>query len=268
LFALLARSASCLFSFLSEQIVDIRVPTHPRDYMSVEYVLTSQRGVKAVRTAQKTPLRQPESKFREHLAGQFYQSRPVLSVNSHIDWQSKWFSAPGWIYSQCKYYQIQAPGMNCICSCRTNRVPPPACTIDFSAAAMKQAVVQVGRYYTGWVKYFDQQDSQKSPQLAHRPSGVWKEAMIRIVGLVSSWVCEWQNAGDGMFCGAENPSGYKIEKSFCRWNRKYREKVLNYRIPCRSNNCGIHTSLPFQCFPTFSSEGWYVCVDKSLQSAV
>jgi hypothetical protein len=236
-------------------------------FPSLGYILASQRSVKAIRTAQKTPLRQPEGNFREHLAGKFYQSRPVLSVKSHIDWQAKWFSAPGWICSQCNYYQIQAPGMNCICSGRTNRVPPPACAIDFSAAAMKQGVVQIGRYYTGWVKYSDQQNSQKSVQLAHRPSGIWEEPVISIVRSLAVWVCEWQNAGDGMSCGTENPSGYEIEKNFCRWSRKCWEKVLNYRIPCRSNNC-IHANLPvLSLFPIKTSEGWYAFVDKSLQLA-
>ena len=75
------------------------------------------------------------------------------------------------------------------------------------------------------------------------------------------------DAGDGMSCGAENPSGYEIEKNFCRRNREYWEKVLNYRIPCRSNNC-IHANLPvLSLFPVKTSEGWYVCIDKSLKLA-
>jgi hypothetical protein len=235
--------------------------------VSVGYILSCQRGVKTVRTAQKPPLRQPEGNLREHLAGKFYQSRPILSVQSHIDWQAKGFATPGRIYSQCKYYQVQSPGVYHVCTGRTNRVPPPACTIDFSAAAMKQGVVQIGGYYSGWVKYSDQQNRQKSPQLAHYPRSIREKPMIGIVSFLSGWVCEWQNAGYGMSCGAENPSGYEIEKNFCRGNREYWEKVLNYRIPCRSNNC-IHANLPVLfLFPIKTSEGWYVYIDKSLKSA-
>jgi hypothetical protein len=235
--------------------------------MSVGYILSCQRGVKTVRTAQKTPLRQPEGDFREHLAGQFYKSRPILSVKSHIDWQAKWFSTPGRIYSKCKHYQAQAPGVDYLCTGRTNRVSPPACTIDFSATAMKQGVVQIGRYYTVCVKYSDQQNRQKSPQLAHCPGSIREKPVISIVSFPSGWVCEWQNAGDGMSCGTENPSGYEIEKKFCRGNREYWEKVLNYRIPCRCNYC-IHANLPVLfLFPIKTSEGWYVCIDKSLKSA-
>jgi len=235
--------------------------------MSVGYILSCQRGVKTVRTAQKTPLRQPEGNFREHLAGQFYQGWPVLSVQSHIDWQTQRFAAPGRIYSQCKHYQAQTPGVDYICTGRTNRVSPPARTVDFPAAAMEQGIVQIGGYYTGWVKYPDQQNRQKSPQLAHCPASIREKPVISIVSFPSGWVCEWQNAGDGMFCGAENPSCCEIEKNLCRGNREYWEKVLNYRIPCRSNNC-IHANLPVLfLFPIKTSEGWYVYVDKSLKSA-
>jgi len=267
LFAFLARSASSLFSFLAEQIVNICVPAHTRDHMSVGYILSCQRGIKTVCTAQKTPLRQPEGNLREHLGGQFYKSRPVLSVQSHIDWQAKGFATPGRIYSQCKYYQVQAPGMDYICAGRTNRVSPPACTIDFSATAMKQGVVQIGRYCACWMKYFYQQNSQKSPQLAHCPGSIREKPMISIVSSLAVWVCEWQNTGDGMSCGAEYPSGDEIEKNFRRGNREYWEKVLNYRTPCRSSNC-IHANLPVLfLFSIKTSEGWYVCVDKSLKSA-
>ncbi len=265
--AFLARSASCLFSFLAQQIVNICVPTHTRDYMSVGYILSCQRGVKTVSTAQKTPLRQPEDNLRKHLAGQFCKSRSVLSVQSHIDWQPQRLAAPGRIYSQCKHYQVQTPGVDHICTGRTNRVSPPACAVDFSATAMKQGAVQIGRYYTGWVKYSDQQNRQEPPQLAHCPGSIREKPMIRIVSFLSSRVCEWQDASDGMSCGAENPSGYEIEENFCRGNREYREKVLNYCIPCRSNNC-IHANLPvLSLFPIKTSEGWYVCIDKSSKPA-
>jgi hypothetical protein len=42
---------------------------------------------------------------------------------------------------------------------------------------------------------------------------------------------------------------------------------LHYIRPCRSNMYGVHTSLPFQCFPTFSSEGWYVYDNSSSKLA-
>jgi hypothetical protein len=91
--------------------------------------------------------------------------------------------------------------------------------------------------------------------------------MIRIVSFLSSRVCEWQDAGDGMSCGAENPSGYETEKNFCRGNREYWEKVLNYRLPCRSNNC-MHANIPvLSLFSIKTSEGWHVYIDKSLKSA-
>jgi putative transposase len=137
----------------------------------------------------------------------------------------------------------------------------------FSAVAMKQGVVKIGRYYTGWVEYSDQQNRQKSSQPAHQPGGIWEEPMISIVSFLCGWVCGWQDAGDGMFCGAEHPSGYEIEKDFCRENCHYWGKVLNYGIPCRSNSC-IHANLPVLfLFSIKTSEGWYVCVDKSLKSA-
>jgi len=267
LFAFLARSASCLRSFLARQIVNIRIPTHTRDYMCIGYILYYQRGVKSVRTAQKTPLGQPESDFCEHLAGKFYQGWPILSVQSHIDRQAKGFATPERIYSQRKNDNIQSPGVDYVCTGRANCVPPPACTIDFSAAAMKQGVVQIDRYYTLWVKYPEQQNSQKSPQLAHCPGSIREKAMISIVSFLSSRVCKWQDAGDGMFCGAENPSGYEIEKNFCRGNREYWEKVLNYIRPCRDSIYGVHTNLPFLCFPGISSEGWCVYDNSSSKLA-
>jgi hypothetical protein len=265
LFAFLARSASCLFSFLAEQIVNICVPTHTRDYMSVGYILSCQRGVKTVRTAQKTPLRQPEGNFREHLAGQFYKSRPILSVKSHIDWQAKWFSTPRRIYSQCKHYQAQAPGVDYICTGRTNRVSPPSRSIDFAAAAMKQGVVQIGRYYTVCVKYSDQQNRQKSPQLAHCPGSIREKPVISIVSFPSRWVCEWQNAGDGMSCGAENPSGYQADKNLGCWRCKNREKLLKKLCPSRSSN--VHIDLLVLILnPIKTSAGRYVFVDNPLKS--
>jgi hypothetical protein len=267
LFAFFARSASLLLSFLARQIVNIRIPTHTRDDMSIGYIPSGQRSVKTVRMVDKPPSRQPQGNFCQHFFGQFYQGQTILSMQSHIDWQAKWFAAPGWIYSQRKNHQVQTPGVDYICTGRTNRISPPACTIDFSATAMKQSVVQIGEYYTGWVKYPDQQNCQKSPQLAHYPRGIWKEPMISIVSFLSGWLCEWQDAGDGMFCGTENPSGCEIDKNFCCGSREYWEKVLNYRFPCRSNNC-IHANLHvLSLFPIKTSEGWHVYIDKSLISA-
>jgi hypothetical protein len=215
----------------------------------------------------KKPLRQPRGNFYQHLFGQFYQGQTILSVQSHIDWQTERFAAPRRIYSQREHYQVQTPGVNCFCAGRTDSISPPFRPVDFSAAAMKKGVVQVGWYYTSRVKYLDQQNRQKSPQLAHCPGSIREKAMIRIVSFLSNWVCEWQDASDGVFCCAENPSGYKIEKNFCRGSREYWEKVLNYRLPCRSNNC-IHANLPVLfLFPIKTSEGWYVYLDKSLRSA-
>jgi hypothetical protein len=215
----------------------------------------------------KPPLRQPQGNFCQHFFGQFYQGQTILSVQSHIDWQAKWFAAPGRIYSQRKNHQVQTPGVDYLCTGRTHRVPPPACSIDFSATVMKQGVVQIGRYYTGCIIYPDQQNRQESPQLAHCPRSIREKPMISIVSFLPSWVCEWQNAGDGVFCGAENPSGYEIEKDFCRGDREYWEKVLNHRIPCRNNSC-THANLPVLfLFPIKTSEGWYVCIEKSLKSA-
>jgi hypothetical protein len=265
--AFLARSASCLLSFLWQQMVNICVSTHTRDYMSVGPVLPSNRGVKTVCTAEKMPLRQPEGKLCEHLAGQFYQSGPVLPVQSHIDWQTQRFATPGRIYSHCKHYQVQAPGVHYICAGRTNSVSPPGCTIDFSAAAMKQGVVQIDGYYTSWVKYPDQQNCQKSVQLARCPASIWEEAMIRIVSFLSGWVCERQYTGYCSSGGAQYPSGYEVEKDICCWNCENRKKVLDYRIPRRSNNSCVHANLPVVLSPTRTSEGWYVYVHKSLKSA-
>jgi len=262
LFALFARPASAFFSFCWQQIVNICVPTHTRDYMSVEYVLSSQRSVKTIRMVDKPPLRQPQGNFCQHFFGQFYQGQTILSVQSHIDWQPQRFATPRRIYSQCKNHQIQTPGVDCLCASRTDSISPPSGPADFSATAMKQGVVQVGGYYTGWVKHPGQQNRQKSPQLAHCPGSIREKPVVSIVSFLSSWVCEWQDASDGMSCGAEYPSGYEIEKNFCRGNREYWEKVLNYCIPCRSNNC-IHANLPvLSLFPIKTSEGWYVCVDN------
>jgi len=87
------------------------------------------------------------------------------------------------------------------------------------------------------------------------------------VSFLAGWICKWQNTSDGMPCGAEYPSGYEIEKNSCRGNREYWGKVLNYRIPCRSNN-RIHANLlVLSLFPIKTSEGWYVCIDKSLKPA-
>jgi hypothetical protein len=158
--------------------------------------------------------------------------------------------------------------MDCFCAGRTDSVPPPSSPVDFSAAAMKQGIVQVGGYYTGWVKQPDHKNRQKSPQLAGCPGGIREKAVIRIVSFLAGWICKWQNTGDGMFCGAENPSGYEIEKNFCRWSREYREKVLNYGIPCRSNSTYVHANLPVLfLFSIKTSEGWHVCIDKSLKPA-
>jgi len=93
-------SASLLFSFLWQQIVNTRVPTYTRVYMSVGYVLTGQRGVKTIRMVDKSPLRQPQSNFCEHLFGQFYKSWAIFAVQSHIDWQAQRFSASRRVYSQ------------------------------------------------------------------------------------------------------------------------------------------------------------------------
>ena len=83
----------------------------------------------------------------------------------------------------------------------------------------------------------------------------------------SGRVGERQNAGDGMPCGAEDPSGYKIEKYFCRGSSEYWKKVLNYIRPCRDNMSSIHTNLPVVSVSIQSSEGWYVFDYRSLKLA-
>ena len=95
LFAFLARSASCLFSFLARQIVNVRISTYSGDYMRMGYALSCQRSVKTIAMAQKSPFRKPQRDFCKHLAGQFYEGWPVLSVQSHVDRQTQRFAAQG-----------------------------------------------------------------------------------------------------------------------------------------------------------------------------
>lgn len=146
-FAFFARPASSLFSSLAGKIVNKCIATHTRDYMCIGYIPSGQRGVKSVRMVDKLPLRQPQANFCQHFFGQFYQGQTVLSVQSHIDWQAKWFAAPGWVHSQGKNNQVQSPGVDCFCDGRKDGISPPSGPIDFSAAAMKQCVVQVGIHH-------------------------------------------------------------------------------------------------------------------------
>jgi len=132
---------------------------------------------------------------------------------------------------------------------------------------MKQGVVQIGGYYTGWVKYSDQQNRQKSPQLAHCPRSIREKPMIGIVGSPALRVGKRQNACDRPSGRAKYPAGDQTHKNVCCWSSENWKKLLNYAFPCR-NNCGcIHANLPVVSFSIRSSDGWHFSDDISVDTA-
>jgi hypothetical protein len=220
--------------------------------------MSGQRSEETVAMAQKSPLGKPKSYFCQHLFGQFGQRKTTLSVQSHVYRQAERSAAPGGIDSQGQNNQIQSPGNNDLCATRTHRISPPSGSVDFSAAVVKQRIVQIGVDASGRIEYPDQQNRQIPPQLAHCPGSIREKPVIRIVSFLSAWLGERQNSGDSMSSGTENPSGYEIQKYLCRWCCEYWKKVLNYIRPCRDNTCSIHTNLPIVSVSIQSSEGWYV----------
>ena len=258
LLAFFSGSASPCFSFLHQHIVNIRVPAHSGDYIRIGDCMSGQRSEETVAMAQKSPLGKPKSYFCQHLFGQFGQRKTTLSVQSHVYRQAERSAAPGGIDSQGQNNQIQSPGNNDLCATRTHRISPPSGSVDFSAAVVKQRIVQIGVDASGRIEYPDQQNRQIPPQLAHCPGSIREKPVIRIVSFLSAWLGERQNSGDSMSSGTENPSGYEIQKYLCRWCCEYWKKVLNYIRPCRDNTCSIHTNLPIVSVSIQSSEGWYV----------
>jgi len=128
---------------------------------------------------------------------------------------------------------------------------------------MKQGVVQIGRYYTGWVKYSDQQNRQEFPQLAQCPGSIREKPMISIVSFLSGWVCEWQNAGDSPANSTQNPAFDQPDKYFCSRNGKNEKKLIDYIRPCRNSRYSVHSNLRVLTFPLNTSDGCYFFVHDS-----
>jgi hypothetical protein len=267
LFSSLAGSASFLCSSFGGQFVYVRIASHSADDICSADTTAGQRSVKTVAVDAKPPFGEPLRNFLEHLLGQLDQCGTIFSMHSHVDWQSNRRAFPWRMDSQCYYHQIQSPRIYYLAGCRTNRISPPAGTIDFLACAMKDRIVYVEQNDASRAKDPHQQNRQMFPELTACPYGVGKEAVVGIVCVDTLRVGQRQDAGYGLSGRAEYPAGHKIQKNPCRGSRENGKKVLHYIRPCRSNMYGVHTSLPFQCFPTFSSEGWYVYDNSSSKLA-
>ena len=146
---------------------------------------------------------------------------------------------------------------------RISRIWKPlfACAVDFFAVAMKEIVVQVGKYYADRMKYSDQMDCHELSQSAHYPGGIPEKAMTGILRFPASRFYERQDADNNMSCGSGHPSGYGIKKKFYCGNHEYWKKISNY-IRSYRDNISVNTSLAFLCFLRMSPEDWYVS-DKS-----
>ena len=142
----------------------------------------------------------------------------------------------------------------------------PSGTSSFCARLWKEAdakviplpIVKIEQNDASRVEDTHQQNRQMFPELTACPYAVGKEPMIGIVCVYTLWVGQRKHAGYSLSGRAKDPAGHKIEKNACRGSCENGKKVLNYIRPCRSNIYAIHTSLPFQCFPISSSEGYYV----------
>jgi len=135
------------------------------------YVPPSQRRVKTVCHNTNFPASKPGGCFFEHFDSQFDKRFFVLAMHPHIDRQAQRLAAPWRLNLQCQHDKIQTPCVNDFGFGQTNRISPKTCAVDFSAAAMKQRVVdrqrnnarncstgstqnpagdQTGKYFCAW----------------------------------------------------------------------------------------------------------------------
>ena len=179
--AFLARSATSFLPSLWRKIEYFCVALDPRNQMCFWHLPSSQSRIKAVCDQSKSPFWQPLMELIDHLHRQFYQGIAVLSMQSHMDRQSQWFSAPGRLNLQCQNHQIQSPRIDNVLLCRTDSISPLPGAMDLPAAVMEQGIVQSNSNNTSGTKDFDQHNRQALPEFVDIPSGIWKKAMIRIV---------------------------------------------------------------------------------------
>jgi hypothetical protein len=256
-FAFLARPASGFLSSFGRQIENLCVALYTRNKICLEHLFSSQRCVKAVCNQSKPPFRQPLMELVYHLHCQFYQSIAVLAVQSHVDRQSQRFAAPGRLYLQCQDDQIQSPRIDNALLCRANSIPPITCAIDFSAAAMKQCIVQSNSNDTCRAKDPDQCQCQDLPEFVDVPTAIWKETMVGIVSTLKAWVGKWKDASYCFSSRAQYPSTFKSGENLCPGSSKNWKKLLG-----PLNNLTFHKSLDFcllfqqHLFLTSSSSGY------------
>jgi len=259
-------TAALFLSSPRRQVVQIRIPPHPGNEGGVLQRFSGQGGEKPVSHYAKLPVWKPLSHFVDHLFGQFDQGQTVLSVQSHVDWQTRRLALPGRLDLQGQHHQIQTPGIDNMLGGRANGIPPSPGPIDLAAAAMKQGVVHGQREESPGATGVNQPPGQNLPQTSQIPSPVRQEPMIGVVSPRACRIGKRKHAGHGSTRRAQNPTGHQPGENRGPRNRKNREKLLKKFRPRRSNI--MHIDFPvFFLFPIKISDGRYVFVDKPLKSA-
>ncbi len=234
-----------------------------RNQMCFGHLFSSQSGVKAVCNQSKPFFGQPLMKLFDHFLDKFYQCWPVLSMQSHIYRQSQRFCTPWRLNLQCQNYPIETTGTYNVLFCRANSILPVTCAIDFSAAMMKQSIVQSDSNDTCRTKKFDQHQCQNLSEFVDVPSGIWKKTVISILSTMKIWVGKWHDTGYGSSSSTQNPAGRQSRENMGTRSGKNWKKLLNYIRPCRNNICNIHSNLHVVTFPLLRSDGFHFFVYDS-----
>ena len=260
-------TAALFLSSPRRQVVQIRIPPHPGNEGGVLQRFSGQGGEKPVSHYAKLPVWKPLSHFVDHLFGQFDQGQTVLSVQSHVDWQTRRLALPGRLDLQGQHHQIQTPGIDNMLLGRANGIPPIPGPIDLAAAAVKQGVVHGQDKGSLAAKRLNQKRGQPLPQAMHLPSRIRQEPMIGIVGSKPQRIGKWKHAGDGSPPCAQHPAGHQPNENVGSQGSKNRKKLLKklkFR-PCRRNN--VHIDPPVLILnPIKTSDGRYgfgICPSRS-----